>query len=315
MASYAPELPTTAMLAASHPLTAEAELEITMARGRISDLLAKKSSGLVAILGPCAMTNDIATIEEEGRQLFTETSNTRGLWITHRMPPWKPRTNPEDWHGEETVNPEGAYATIVRQAINGAGVSIEIGHMNHAERYGQLTVLDWFGGRNIENGALMDAVAVQHPDLPLAVKNGLDGSIDRVMEHVSRLNSLRSEDDGPVILLYRGGENAKTPEDWERQYREALVATKGAMIVDIAHGSEMAHDPNGGFKKSVTGQIRALEHVLHLAELGESPSGIMAEASSAFSPTDPHMPFDIALQGVRRLHQLRMSGQPSLAAV
>ncbi|MDB5185977.1 MAG: Chorismate mutase, type [Candidatus Saccharibacteria bacterium] len=309
---YAPELPTNQELEQQYPLTPDAELEIAMARERIGGILSLRESGLVAIVGPCAMTEDTQIIQAEGDEYSELTIDEKGLYVVHRMPTWKPRTNPNEWHGLETTNPELAYKTLITQAIRGAGVSIEIGRKEHADRYGKALVLGWFGGRNVQKGHMMEEVALaeENLDLPLAVKNGLNGEIDEALAHVDRLNRLRqerSDDAAPVVLLYRGGENAETPEAWERQYCEALKRTMGAMIVDIAHGTEMAHDPNGKFKKSVEGQEAALQHVLDIANSGLTPAGIMSEASNAHSPTDPVMPVEGVVSGVRRLHTQRMN--------
>lgn len=73
------------------------------------------------------------------------------------------------------------------------------------------------------------------------------------------------------------------------------------MIVDVAHGSEMAHDPAGAFGKTVEGQQQALEHVTALAAQGYAPIGIMIEASDIPSPTDPVMPLDVACEGLIKL--------------
>lgn len=302
---YAPECPTTEALRIGNPLSDYAELEIALARERVGGILAGRENGLVAILGPCAMNSQAAIIQEEGETLRQLTEDTKGLYMAHRLPVWKPRSNPADWHGLETSDPAAAYNTLARQANYGAGVSIEMAHQPHAERYGDLTVVSWFGGRNIDNGSMMDAVALHDPDLPLAVKNGLDGSIDAAIGHVSRLTELRGPDAAPVVLLYRGGKNAQDPDTWEHEYRHALEVTGGNMIVDVAHGSEMAHHPDRSFEKSVAGQVEAMEHVITIAAKGELPAGIMAEASEAVSPTDPHMPFALAVSGVLRLHNLR----------
>ncbi len=41
-----------------------------------------------------------------------------------------------------------------------------------------------------------------------------------------------------------------------------------------------------------------MEHTIDIAErTGKAPAGIFAEASSAKSPTDPVMPFELAVEG------------------
>jgi hypothetical protein len=67
----------------------------------------------------------------------------------------------------------------------------------------------------------------------------------------------------------------------------------------------MAHHPEGIYAKSVAGQIACIEHVIAIADKGELPAGIMMEASDADSPTDPLIPFSIAIEGLRQLSSLR----------
>lgn len=312
MAMYAPELPTTQELHEQYPLEQDAGIEIGLARERISGILSGRQEGLVAIVGPCAMNGQEDIIASEGQQLKALTAGTEGLYAAHRIPVWKPRTNPDDWHGRETTEPHEAYATLARQANEGTGMSIELASRQHAERYGQALAIGWIGGRNIGATAMMEAVALHDTGLPLAIKNGLDGDITPALQAAERLNGLRGRDAAPVVLLYRGGQNAQTPQDWEARYREALDKTDGHMIVDVAHGSEMAHDPAAKFQKSVQGQADALEHVIRIArDHGTAPAGIMMEASEADSPTDPHLPLAVALEGLKRLHGLAYRPRPS----
>src|SRR5687767_11501745 len=208
MTIYAPEIPTTEQLRSRYPLDEHATLEIAMARARVGDIVVGREPGLVAIIGPCAMTAASDVIEREGQMMadLTRQDKNRGLYITHRMPPWKPRTDPAEWHGLETTNPYLAYKTVIHQANHGAGTSIEIGHEPHMERYGHATILSWFGGRNIENSSMMQRAALMDPTLPLAVKNGLSGDIRPALERVALLNHVRQEAYGDsaarVVLLY-----------------------------------------------------------------------------------------------------------------
>jgi hypothetical protein len=269
----------------------------------------------MGILGPCAMTGAVEVIQAEGDRLTQTTRDTKGLYAVHRLPTWKPRTLSTDWHGMETTDPEGAYATIIRQANRGDAVAIEVSQPYHLERYGHALSMAWIGARQ-RNTRFMEWVAEEYPDLPLAIKNGLDGEIEPTLEIVSRLQEIRGEDGAAVVLLYRGGENAKTPETWEEQYRKALHLTNGRMVADNAHGTEQAfYAQKGAFKKSEEGQEAAMRRIIAIAEQeGLTPASIMAEASSAWSPTDPHMSFTIALDGIRRLHALRSSAKAAALA-
>ena len=306
MAKEAPALPTTEQLQDDHQL--EAEAEIALARERVGGILVGRAPGLVGIIGPCSMNEQVDIIVEEGDQLRQLTETEQGLYVAHRMPVWKPRTNPEDWHGMETTEPEQAFRTLARQANEGTGVAIELATMRHAQRYMGMLTLGWFGSRNVDGEDMILKVAQHDVELPIAIKNGLDGTIDSALMRASAVRDARGEDAAPVVLLYRGGESAQTPVAWERTYRDALERTGGHMIVDVAHGSEMAHDPNGGSKKSVPGQIAAMNHVISIArEHGELPTGIMMEATSAESATDPVMPFQIAVNGLRELLEVQRS--------
>jgi 3-deoxy-D-arabino-heptulosonate 7-phosphate (DAHP) synthase len=310
MAMYAPEIPPLTDLEQAYPLDLDAEREIQVARADVSDVLSGERDGLVVIEGPCAMTLAREVIDREGDALYEAQDRESGLITLHRMPPWKPRTNPADWHGLESEpdTVEAAYRTIAERAEATANVAIEVGHIPHLDRYGRRITLGWIGSRNAGDGELVDALATYDPSMPVGVKNAMDGTIDSAVAHVARIDDLREGRGAPAVVMYRGGTNAQTPEAWEANYRRALERTAGRLIVDTAHGGEMAFDPDGNYKKSILGQIACLERVIQIAEdHGEMPAGIIMEASGAESPTDPVMPFRIALNGARRLHELRMS--------
>ena len=140
------------------------------------------------------------------------------------------------------------------------------------------------------------------------LKNDLDGTIDDALREIDDINSARRhiENSGKAILIYRGGDNAQNPDTWTQNYLNALEQTNGKLIVDTAHGAEMAFHPDGLFKKSVAGQQASLSRVLELAEKGAIPLGIMMEASDTIETSDnrrvdPNMPFNIAIEGLRRL--------------
>jgi 3-deoxy-D-arabino-heptulosonate 7-phosphate (DAHP) synthase len=304
MSKFAPDIPSLTKLEAMYPLDQEAACNIRAARLAVGATF--RGSRFLGVLGPCAMTEDREIIDSEGDHLHELEQEEKGLVLVHRKPPWKLRSNPEDWHGLETTSPETAYRTIAERAGTTANVAIEIGHIPHLRRYGKFLTLGWMGSRNAEDVSLADAMALEDPTLPVGVKNSMDGTIDRALRNVTRISSLRGDNGAPAIPVYRGGENAQNSKDWESNYRQALERTDGRLIVDTAHGGEMAHHPNGEYAKSVVGQIACMEHVISIAEQGEIPAGIMIEASdAAVSPTDPLMPFHIALDGVLELNSIR----------
>ena len=131
MALVAPETPTVIELEQMYPLDPVAEAQVAYAQDRASDILSGRLPGLFAVEGPCSMTTDREIINHEGNALAA--AQQTGLVIAHRIPPWKPRTRAEDWHGLET-EPDTvvqAYATIAGRAAARANVAIEYGHVGH----------------------------------------------------------------------------------------------------------------------------------------------------------------------------------------
>lgn len=267
-------------------------------RASINEAL-RSSGTIIAIIGPCALSEDETTLRSEAEQIKQLETYNRGLLMLHRLPPYKPRTNPNDFKGLETTMPDLSDKILLDRASESHNLAIEIVLNNHIMRYGGILSFGWIGARNIESRFLLKNLALQYLNLPIGVKNGLNGSIDEALENISEINNLRINDDGEAVLIYRGGENAQNPESWESNYIAAHQATKGNLIVDLAHGSEMAHTE--GFLKSEEGQEKALEHLIILSSKGLRPKGIMLEASDTPRLVDPNMSFTVALNGIKRL--------------
>lgn len=301
MAERAPTYPITNELAERHPLPPGHREQLLQRRMRVSEAMG--GTGLLAVIGPCAMTSAETIIRAEATRLAEVTDENDGLEALYRMPFWKPRTNKRDWHGLETTDPELAYKLMAERSGATANIAVEIGtDPRHLSRYADMTSLAWKGGRNDTQSELTYALATHDTTLPIAVKNGLDGDVLRAVDDVERIEELRQGMGARAILLFRGGLNATSPEAWEEQYLKAHELTDGRLLVDWAHGGEQAHDPNGAFGKSVEGQIACMEHTIEIAErTGKAPAGVFAEASSAKSPTDPVMPFEAAIDGAQRL--------------
>lgn len=304
----APANPTTHELRERHGISPETELAVIQAAGKISAAINNHDQELIAIIGGCSMTSHQELIEKEGERIAAASEGRPGLHVLHRIPPWKPRTKPDSWHGEETTNPEGAYSTLASLATKQVNATIELGSQRHIDRYGPMLTFGWIGSRNADNASIVKGVAIRDPKLPLGLKNDMAGGIESALEHISLVEDLRAniEDPAPAILIYRGGSQIRTPEQWEEAYLRALEIAEGRLIVDTAHGSEMAYDPDEEFKKSVAGQIAAMEAVIRLAEEGYIPAGIMIEASDIKSPVDPVMPLETALAGVKRIYEIKI---------
>jgi len=91
MPKYAYPSPNLEQLEAAYPLEQETVHNVTSERAKISDALSK-GIGFVAIIGPCGMTDAADIIDKEGDALRELQESEDGLFIEHRIPPWKPRS-------------------------------------------------------------------------------------------------------------------------------------------------------------------------------------------------------------------------------
>lgn len=313
MSQTAPEYPSTEVLHLAHHVDDDTLSKVTDNREQISQILNGEVSGFLDINGGCGSTiEEQKAIIAEAKLLQEKKDPNSTRVMAYRSCVYKPRTNSEDWHGMETTHPEEAYVLQKELASIGIAVAMEVAHPYHTKRYGNLVSFGWTGSRNANSPELLARLGRQDIKLPLGIKNNLDGDIERALEQVDVINSRREAyarklgiSAAPAVLVYRGGENAKTPEAWEDAYIEAYERTDGRLIVDTAHGSEMAHHPEGVFQKSVEGQIAAMDHLVELACRGYAPLGKLSEASSTTGQTDPNMPLAPSLEASKQLHEIK----------
>lgn len=311
MIEFAPPTPKTKELKARYPQSEEERARVLEMRKRTSHMLGSRTADLLVTIGPCGPTEDAVLkgfIERESQELERLNTAESGILWLHRLAEWKPRTNKKDWHGLSTTSPELAYRLLRDTSGRAANIAMEINTDNrHLKRNSDLLTLAWKGGRNGAEATLTETLALHDPSLPIAIKNGLDGEIDMALGDVDRIMQLRKGMGADAVLLYRGGDNAMSPEAWEKQYLEAHARTGGLLIVDTAHGSEQAHHPEGNFKKSVEGQIHALDHIIAIGKRpdGVTPAGLFIEASDHAGRTDPNMPFALAIEKAEQIAEIR----------
>lgn len=305
---FAPDSPSSEDLRTKYPLDKNTELSILNKRNKINKAISSGIGNMV-IIGPCAFYGTNQTLHTESDNLAT-LENETGLIVLQRQAIWKPRSKTIDWHGPETTDPEEAYSNIHNIATKNAHGASEIGHYNQIERYGSMLSMIWFGARNNDT-TLKKRVAEWDHSLPIGIKNSIYNPIEQAIAEVNAINSVRgnSSETGQAILIYRGGKNAQNPEDWEKNYLDAYEQTKGKIIVDSAHGGEMAFDPKLEYRKSIEGQKKCLEKISELCLRGYRPLGIMTEASDTIieSPeknVDPNMPFDEATHILSKIGNL-----------
>jgi phospho-2-dehydro-3-deoxyheptonate aldolase len=311
MPKFAPEYPTIETLHKQHPLSPEATERIADNRLAVSRALGGESTRLAVIMGPCslALENSGLALSESARLAELTQDPDSNIVAVHRLPPWKPRSDEKSWWGAETSDDpaevEEVYALLQQIAERHGNIGMEIGHIPHLERYGNLLTFGWQGARNLQDSQLTEQLAVYDPTLPVAIKNSTDGELDAGLNAVERIRRLRDYKLGTAALLYRGGDNARNPNDWGKQTHMAYNLDL-PLVVDGAHGGEQAHDPEGNFGKSIEGQEKALEHLLDIAhETSQTPAGVMIEASDGASRTDPVMPPETAIEIVQELAKIR----------
>lgn len=292
--------------------------ELVSARLETSRILLGKDKGLIALVGACAAYGEKQQIDEAIR---LHTLKTLGLLPISRLCTQKPRSpvqpsEQQPWKGLETTDIRKAMQQVVKTRKSGAHIGMELLSKKQAALHEKELTCAWLGARSHgddELDAAMTSSEMVH--VPLGIKNGLDGNFDSSIARINKINAMRHdkvENPAPAILIYRGGEDFRTPDEWIDQVLRAYDATNGAMILDTAHGSERAFDPNKQFKKSIVGQIACLEQTIILVEDGMGLRGIMIEASDFIHPdpyfqTDPNMPFGQAVEGVTALHTLIMN--------
>lgn len=310
---YSPDSPTTAELHEAYDLDYESALAIAGTRIAISSSIAHPGHKFL-LTGPCALTPDADTLLEENQQ-WQAFAQENGLVVAVRRHPWKPRSvktwgeKMTKWHGLETGYADGlgdpedaalaAYDIMHNEAVTHYNVSMEVMSEEHIYRYGPMLSFAQIGARTREeyydNYAaylrFLDFLAKREAVLPIGIKNDTSGSIDRALEEVDRVNDIRNSLGfsavSRAVLIYRGGENAKSPQAWEAGAIEAIERTHGAVILDVAHGGEQAFDPYGNYEKSEDGQLECLIATVRLKNQGLRFVGVSAESSTLKSPMDP----------------------------
>jgi hypothetical protein len=302
MTTVAHNMATTEQLHADMPLNVHGLELVSLQQDRVIEALSSPN-GFLGMAGQCTLTDEIGIIGPEGDTLARLQEITPNLATLHRMNVFKRRTNPErDYAGMETTDPVRAYQILKERAEKAGNITLEVVSAEQVRRYGHMAPLLWKGARDLGNKGLIDEVIHTVLRSVIGVKNGLDGEIDDAMDEVDLINRLRPEGSAPAILIFRGGENAKSPNAWAEAYKRAHRRTKGMLVVDTAHGSEMAHTPN--FEKSVEGQIESLDNLIRLSIEGFLPKGVLIEASDTQRVVDPPIPFNVAINGIIRLAEI-----------
>ncbi len=265
--------------------------EIARKRAQIMQAI-NSADGKLRILGPCSLDFPDTLLSERENHRLAAAEHDSDIVVVHRLPFWKPRTNPKDWHGIESVDAEKSIDVMSQIADHNNNVASETGLPRHTEDFLDFQSMTWVGSRNFgKNGnELIGKIRNRAPDMLIGIKNNLEGNLEGLIELCST--------DEHLVPIFRGGTNMSDPQSWEQAVRDISGRTNGRVIVDTAHGSEMAHDPSGNFKKSVEGQLGAIRHLKELMAEGIAVRGIMSEISDIDSQTDPNIPLSQGLEAL-----------------
>jgi DAHP synthetase I family len=279
--------------------------KIVNQRNQVADILTAQDSGdMLWIQGPCALTNQTQTLLDEAISMREVQNQVPGVVMLNRLCPWKPRSDPTSWHGEETTNPQGALSSLanISKIIP---VAFEIGLFRHIDTYARLASLTWIGARALEGIKLAGEILAKDVTLTVGIKNDVNGYFSHAATNNSNQRLVRWGQN--TFPIFRGGIDLNTPDDWERALVDLSIRFNGRIIVDAAHGGEMAHDPKGRFEKSAIGQQLCLDHILELMISGVVVKGIMLEASDTISPTDPLIPHQTGLTYAEEAMQILLN--------
>lgn len=287
---------------------APATAPITKHRKKVNDAMLDENDMLLVGIGQCSMNADHLDITRREAESNLKLMRTiPSSLIMQRQNYWKPHTPRTDgttpWEGMETTHPAEAITFFQESLEKEILICSEVALCEHIGKYASGLTLGWVGARNRDDSFVRN-LATAESDMPLAIKNDLDGSLDWALDTTTNCTELRENSDRPgaVVLLHRGGDNLNTPEKWEKSVISAIQRTGGRMILDLAHGAEQAHDPNGNYQKSANAQARALEHYIAIGErTGLWVKGLLIEASDAPSATDPNMPRQLAIDGLMHI--------------
>lgn len=299
--------PTTAELHAQYGVSQSTQLFVAEQRLLLVEGIARHDEVFISVDGPCPLTINPEQTEVEAQAKEDNARDLAGYIALDRQCFYKPRSSADAWHGVDETDRADAYQIITRMATARGNIVAEIGSLEQFGRYGHALTAIWIGGRNVDNDDLIRTLAVADQSVPIFVKNGLDGDIEPALQQIEEIEELRGNEGAPAVLIYRGGDNAQTPEASQEHYKRAHAATGGRLFYDTAHGIEMAYHPEGPFEKSVAGQILASQALIHLSEQGYPPLGKFSEASDIPAIMDPHMPLDLALSDSRMIHAAKIT--------
>lgn len=277
------------------------EQRLTVARG-ITGVI----DTLIVGVGQCSTNiRDIDITKHEAEVIRALNRDMPGVFVMQRQNHRKPRSPRDDgtlpWRGMDTSHPEEAFELHLDTICSGTPICSELLSTDQVTKYADGLSMAWVGARNDDKSFALNLTIVE-PTLPLGLKNDLTGSNKTVKQTLDLLQRADSQYIAPSFLIDRGGTKLYTPDLWEQHILTVLDETEGKFMLDLAHGTEQAHDPAQNFAKSVEAQERALDHYIQIGErTGMWARGILLEASDAPSDTDPNMPLKIALEGITHI--------------
>lgn len=270
------------------PLDPDAELIIGEHRQTVVDITNGKDPRLMVWARPCSLDDSVqpngtpSALEfaDRIRELGEKPAVKKALFVGTGTYFAKPRTGgkgADDYAGLDQRNLVKAHELVTAAANTGVPLRAEVMTKEHIARYGdKMTVLQ-VGARDV--GSTMLRRSLSATNISVFCKNAESGSFTPAYNAMSAISTghtgveitlpdgrtARYKGKSPgnpnVLLSYRGGDDAKTPEAFEARVRD-LAKRGDPYELDMAHNVAAAHDRGG--KKTVEGQVAAFEHSLRL---------------------------------------------------
>ena len=229
----------------------------------------------------------------------------------------KPRTGTGS-RGLEEQDDILAYRLLAQAVGLRVPVAMEVMEEYHMALYGRLISLPWVGARNVEDTFIRHA-AGYYSDHAWLFKNANRASLQdaeracltadeshivRITGDDGRLRQRQSHGNAATGIIFRGWEGMS-----EQQFEDTIRHAQRPLVICVGHTNAEAHD---GGRRTVSGVLRCVQHVLALMRDGVRIEGMMIESyllegadrtgqTPGMSVTDPCLSFEQLLHVVEAL--------------
>lgn len=229
----------------------------------------------------------------------------------------KPRSG-QGSRGLEEQDDILAYRLLAMAVELGLSIAMEVMEEYHMALYGELISLPWVGARNVEDTFIRHAAGyyTEHAwlfknanratlqDAIHACKTAAESHTLRITGPDGRLRQRESSGNAATGIIFRGWEGMS-----EQEFEDTIRSSEQPLVICAGHTNAEAHD---GGKRTTTGVLRCIQHVLALMREGIHIEGMMVESyllegadrtgnTPGMSTTDPCLSFEQLVHVVEAL--------------